>query len=148
MGKMMIPRTANLLRRGEPDNPITTHSFSSFWKSSTSPDDDRASTSVPPPLHNSRDQLRHSAGGRRCGGGLGLTEESAAADLTSELTQLGLSDNTRNLNVILVSIERISISSFLIRKGKSLLMLPKFAFCPAMLFLLTHNMAKVKRILR
>ena len=34
-------------------------------------------------------------------GGLGLTEESAAADLTSVLTQLRLSDNTRNLNVIL-----------------------------------------------
>ena len=34
-------------------------------------------------------------------GGLGLTEESAAADLTSELTQLRLSDNTRNLNVTL-----------------------------------------------
>ena len=34
-------------------------------------------------------------------GGLGLTEETAAADLTSELTQLRLSDNTRNLNVTL-----------------------------------------------
>ena len=27
MGKMMIPQTANLLGRGEPDNPITTHSL-------------------------------------------------------------------------------------------------------------------------
>ena len=67
MGKMMIPQTANLLGRGEPDNPITTHSVQFLWKSSTSPGDNRTSTSVPPPLHDSRDQLRHSAGGRRLG---------------------------------------------------------------------------------
>ena len=68
MGKMMIPQTANLLGRGEPDNPITTHSVQFLWKSSASPGDDQTSTSVLPPLHDSRDQLRHSAGGRRCGG--------------------------------------------------------------------------------
>ena len=30
MGRMMIPKTANLLGRGELDNPITTHSVSSI----------------------------------------------------------------------------------------------------------------------
>ena len=69
MGKMMIPQTANLLGRGEPDNPITTHSVQFLWKSSASPGDDQTSTSVLPLLlHDSHDQLRHSAGGRRCGG--------------------------------------------------------------------------------
>ena len=126
MGTMMIPNTANLLGRGELDNPITTHSVSSisgsraqvqvtighqppFPPSSTisrgvavldcDSHSQAGSTTSPPQYPRSaeaecrRPQVRW--------GGLGLTTEKSAADLTSELTQLRLSDNTRNLSVIL-----------------------------------------------
>ena len=80
-------------------------------------------------------------------GGLGLTTEKSAADLTSELTQFRLSDNTRNLNVILqYQMSEYQISSFLIHAfARARTFFMKIAIFTA---ILTHNMAKVKRILR